>query len=437
MFRYCRQSEAVAVARVHVETYGCTLNRYDTAAMVNALLATGRYEVVPSAQLADIIIVNTCAVKEPTENKVIHRLLRVPKEKKLVVTGCLPLINLARLKREVDFDGVAGPSVGKDIVWILDKVLEGEKVEYLRNDLKPELTAATAHSGVVLIVPVALGCTGACSYCCVRFARGRLRSYEVDEVVAVVREGVKRGVKEIWLTGQDLGAYGVDIGRSLPELLESVCRVDGDFMVRVGMINPEYAMEYIDELATLFAEEKKLFKFAHLPVQSGSDRVLRIMNRRYRTSDFLDAVKRFRSIDEKFAIMTDIIVGHPGEKEEDFEATVRLLETTEPDAINLSKFYPRPGTPSARMKKLDTKIVKERSEKLTHVASNVALKRNALWVGWRGWVIVDEVTRRGLQGRNYAYRPVAIPQASAKLGSTVTVEVTGTSVAGLRGRIVG
>lgn len=422
--------------KVYIETFGCTLNRYDAAAMAHALEASGQYVVVDDVREADAVIVNTCAVKEPTESKVLHRLKVMPKEKKLVITGCLPLINLPRLRREVAFDAITGPSLGSDIVWVLDKIFDGETVEYLKDDLKPELVTVTINSGTILIVPVALGCLSACSYCCVRFARGRLRSYEVAEVVATVRDGVRRGAKEIWLTGQDLGAYGLDIGSSLPELLETVCRVDGDYMVRVGMMNPRFAREYAQSLKRLYANEAKLFRFAHLPVQSGSDRVLKLMNRGYSVSDFVGLVREFRAIDKRFSIMTDIIVGHPGEAEEDFEASIHLVKIAEPDAVNLSKFYPRPGTLSAQMKRLDTKVVKERSQRMAAVAAEVALRRNEAWVGWRGWVLVDEVEKKGLQGRNYAYRPVAIRGKDARLGAKLEVEVVGASVAGLVGRVL-
>lgn len=393
----------------------------DGERMLGCLEEAG-FKIVFNPQEADILIYNTCAVKGPTEDRIISLLKRKPKDKRLVVAGCLPLINLERLRREVSFDGLVGPAPTGEIVEAVEGVLRGEKPVILKVKSKPEFKAPIKPlSPVRRIVVAAYGCLGSCSYCCVRFARGPLRSYTPEEVKFQVERAVKTGAREIWLTSQDLSCYGLDIGSNLAELLENLVEVKGFFKIRVGMMNPNHLLPILDKLIKIF-ENDKIFKFIHIPVQSGSDRVLKLMNRPYTREDFERVVEAFRRRFPRLTLATDVICGFPGETEEDFKETLSLIGRVKPDIVNVSKFYPRPGTPASRMRLLPTRVVKERSLRMSKLAQAVALERNREWIGWEGEILLDEKGWKGnLVGRNQAYKPVVVGEG--RLGSLLKVKV--------------
>jgi MiaB-like tRNA modifying enzyme len=411
--------------RVYVRSFGCPTNLADGELIAGCLSEAG-YDVVERVEDADVLIYNTCAVKTPTENRAIDILRRVPRDKKLIVTGCLPLINLERMKAQVEFDGVLGAAPGSKIVEAVHKVGRGERVVMLEKNSKPSLDLPKIPvNRVVGIVPINYGCLGSCSYCCVLFARGRLRSHGIDEVVERVKRDLASGVKEVWLTSQDTACYGKDIAVNLADLLREVCRVEGKFFVRVGMMNPNYASEILDDLVQAYKDEK-VFKFLHLPVQSGDDEVLRLMNRHYSVDDFRRIVNSFRKEIPEITLATDVICGFPGESREAFERTVELIKEIQPDIVNISKFFPRPRTPAGDMKPfVHPREVKERSRRLAEVSKRVSLERNRAWLGWEGRILVDEVGKKVLSwvGRNFAYKPVVVKSGEVLFGRFLVVRV--------------
>jgi threonylcarbamoyladenosine tRNA methylthiotransferase CDKAL1 len=389
-----------------------------------------------------VLVYNCCAVKGPTEDRMVEVLRRVPVGKRLVVAGCLPLVCFERLCREVRFDGVVGAAAGGRIVDVVKRVCGGERVVALEGALtwKPELGLPRLRSSsVVSVVPVCYGCLGVCAYCCVVFARGRLRSYLVGEIVERVKVDLGLGAKEFWLTSQDNACYGRDVGTNLAGLLESVCSLPGDFRVRVGMMTPNFAGDMLDELVDAFRCEK-VFKFLHLPVQSGDDEVLRRMRRCYTVQDFKRIVDAFRAAFPGITLATDVICGFPGESREAFEGTLRLIEEIRPDVVNVSKFFARPRTAAARMRDVyvPSSEVKRRSTEAGAVARRVVSEKNERWVGWRGWVLVDEVGKvaGSWVGRNFACRPIVVKSAEDLLGKTLNVEVVRSFPTFLEGKIV-
>ena len=207
--------------QVYIRSFGCSANLADSEVLAGCLAQAG-FQLAASEAEADALIYNTCAVKGPTENRILNALKRVPENKKLIVAGCLPMISFDRLMREVRFDGAVGPAAGKGIVDVVARVLGGEKVlELASSSAKPKLDLPRVKSNsVVSIVPVNYGCLGSCAYCCVVFARGHLRSCSIKEVVERVRSEFEAGAKEFWVTSQDAACYGRDLGNDLAELLE-------------------------------------------------------------------------------------------------------------------------------------------------------------------------------------------------------------------------
>lgn len=416
---------AVGSKRVYVKSFGCPTNLVDGEFMVGCLSKVG-YEIVEKIERADFIIYNTCAVKTPTENKIMNILRRAPRSKKLIITGCLPLINFERLKIEVEFDGVVGPSVGDRIIEVVHKVDCGEKVILLTSNSKPSLELPKVRTNrVISIVPISYGCLGACSYCCVRFARGRLRSYTIREIAERVKCDLDLGVKEIWLTSQDTACYGKDIRTNLACLLEEICKINGEFFVRVGMMNPNYALDMLEDLIQIFKNDK-IFKFVHLPVQSGDDEILQLMNRFYSVGDFKKIVYEFRKEIPDITLATDVICGFPGEDDEAFNRTLKLVEDVKPDVVNISKFFPRPGTVAENMElKVSPQEVKQRSRKMAELCKRVSFDRNKRWVNWSGMVLVDEEGKRlgSWIGRNFAYKPIVVKDCGSLFGKFIGVRV--------------
>jgi len=396
--------------------------------IAGCLAATG-YELVDSVADADAVVYNTCAVKTPTEDRAITTLRRVPRNKKLIVAGCLPLVNFERLRTEIGFDAVLGPACADRIVDVVRRVGFGEKIIDLNESTEamPELDLPRRRSNpVVSIIPINYGCLGSCSYCCVKHARGRLRSHGIDEIVQRLHSDLHAGQREFWFTSQDTAAYGRDIETDLSRLLCNVCRISADFKVRVGMMTPNLASDILDDLLKSFLNEH-VFKFVHLPLQSGNNEVLADMRRAYTTHEFMQVVNAFRTAIPEVTVSTDVICGFPGEDESAFQDTLRMIEDLRPDVVNTSKFFARPGTAAHRMKAdlVPVSEVKKRSTAVAAGARRIAEKKNWAWIGWEGSALVDEVGKVGGSwiGRNYAYKPIVIRSSENLTGKSVQVKV--------------
>jgi len=411
---------------IYCESYGCSANRFDLEVMLGILVEAG-YRVVNDAKLADIILVNTCAVKKPTEDKMLERLRVLSSfDKPLIVAGCLPKIDFEAIcKSSSSFSAALDPYSVDRILEVVRSAEAGETNRVFFSE-KPQvklLQPKVRLHKFIEIVQIAEGCTGACSFCCVRFARGRLFSYAKELIVDRVHKAVSEGVREVWITSQDNGAYGQDIGTDLVELLDECCKIEGDFLIRIGMMNPNHVLRIADRLALAYKDER-IFKFLHLPVQSGDDEVLKRMNRSYSAEDFRHIVSVFREEIPKVTLSTDIICGFPGETKSAFERTVRLVEEVEPGIVNISRFFPRPGTRAGSMKRLPVEEVKNRSRKLSELVKKISFERNKTWLDWEGKILIDEKGRDNTWiGRNFAYKPIVVTSPEDLLGRFVYAHV--------------
>jgi len=411
---------------VYVESYGCAANKADLEIML-AHMAVSGYEISNNPKDADFILVNTCGVKKPTEDRMLERLRLLSALKKpLIIAGCLPKINFKLIvKAAPNFSAVLDPYSVDKIVSALKSAERGEVNKVFFSE-KPPVKVDEPYirlNPIIEIIPISEGCLGACAFCCVRFARGSLFSYPINSIVNRLRKAISEGIKEAWLTSQDNGAYGFDIGTNLAALLKECCSVEGNFFIRVGMMNPNHALKILPDLISAY-KDRRIFKFLHLPVQSGDNEVLRMMNRRYTVEDFKRIIQSFRLEIPNVTIATDVICGFPGESKEAFERTLRLIEEIKPDIVNVSKFFPRPNTPAARMKQIDAKEILFRSQMLTKVVEKISFERNAGWLGWEGEILIDEKgSGNSWIGRNFAYKPIVVKSEDNLLGKIVNVKI--------------
>lgn len=399
--------------RYYVESYGCTMNQGEGRQLSSRLSELGHQEVSDPAE-ADMVVLNTCTVIGTTERKMLRRLSELEAQgKELVVTGCMakaqPVLIQERASRAVILppeDYVNFPLMMRDHF----------------GSCPPRQPPAVA---VTEVLPIAQGCLGSCTYCITRLARGSLRSHPLGELQREFDSLLDRGVKEIHLSAQDTACYGADIGSSLPDLLRMLLQRPGDYRLRIGMMNPDRALLILDDLLQVM-RDPRVYRFLHLPLQSGSDKVLARMGRRYRYEDFTDIVSRARSAFPDLALATDVINGFPGEDDDDHLLTLEAMRELRAETVNVTRFSARPGTPAASYRDPPHgRVSKARSRETTQLRFQLSDGRNADKVGN---VMTVLTTERGKNGstiaRNGSYRPVVISQA-LPLGELLPVRIIG------------
>lgn len=424
------------MARVWVEAYGCSASQADSEA-ISGVLEAGGHTLAASHDEADAGIIVTCSVKDATASRMVHRMKSLS-SKPLVVAGCLPKAELRTVERFAGpRAGVIGPRTVERAADAVDAALAGGRLVALGDTDGPRAAVPRVRlNPVVGIVEIAAGCMSECSFCQTKLAKGGLRSHRVGDVVRQVREDVGAGCREVWLTSTDNGCYGLDIGSDLPELVGAVSSVPGRFRVRVGMMNPMYMPRILGGLLDACASEK-VYRFMHLPVQSGSAAVLSAMRRANTAAAFAGAAAAFRKRFGRFTVATDVIVGFPGETDGDFEETMGLLRESRPEIVNVSRYSARPGTDAAGMEQVDVGTVRRRSRAASELAASISREANAERVGAVCEALfVERTDDGGLKGRDDRYRPVYVGAGSgAEPGQVRAVRVTGSTDHGLSGEL--
>lgn len=409
---------------IYIETAGCAFNFSDSEAMAGVLRRSG-YELAESAESADLVILNTCTVKDRTVldfQKRLRGLRSCEGAKPVVVAGCIPKAN----EKHGMLEGV--PAIGPDAVGsigdVVREALHGRAVQRLGRE------AAAARNGlplvrrnpVVEILPISRGCWSACTFCQTRIARGRLVSFRPGDILDQARRALGEGVRIFWVTSQDTGAYGKDIDFSLPRLLNKLLELPGDFRVRLGMSSPRWIAERFNEYLDVF-EHPKMFRFLHVPVQSGSERVVAHMRRDGTVAEFERIHDAFVSRFPQGSVLTDIIAGYPTETDEDFEATLALLRRVRLPGVNGSRFSARPGTAAAKLKPLPARIVSDRSRRLMACVKEISAEYHRARVGQEHEVVIEQFGPGGMPiGRTDAYRPVLF-SCDFALGSKLCVRI--------------
>ena len=361
----------------------------------------------------DAIYLNVCTVKgNAGALKLLRTAFEMYPDVSLFITGCAPK----------DFREEAMKVTDKVVFTSLKEIVTLEQGEATPGTLR--------ESPFVGIVNIEEGCLDACAFCSTHLVKGRLKSYAPEGIIEQVKRLVADGCSEIQLTGQDCACYGFDIGTNLASLVQSILvHVPGNYKIRLGMGNPRHVCGYADALLECF-QDNRVYKFMHVPVQSGSNRILKTMNRRHTASEFRRLASEFNKRFPLATLSTDLIVGYPGETESDFRETLRQLEETRPTVCNITRFVARPGTAAARMEadaglRIPDSVKHERSAILAEAFQKIARENNSLWVGKTCDVVVEKAGHRAGTSiaRNEAYRPVALV-GDIPAGTRLSVRIT-------------
>ncbi|NXG06563.1 CDKAL methylthiotransferase, partial [Sakesphorus luctuosus] len=417
------------VQKIWIRTWGCSHNNSDGEYMAGQLAAYG-YKITEDPAEADLWLLNSCTVKNPAEDHFRNSIRKAQEgKKKVVVAGCVPQAQ----PRQDYLKGLSiiGVQQIDRVVEVVEETIKGHSVRFLgqKKDHGKRLGGARLDlpkirkNPLIEIISINTGCLNACTYCKTKHARGDLASYPIEELVDRARQSFQEGVCEIWLTSEDTGAYGRDIGTDLPTLLWRLVEVIPEgAMLRLGMTNPPYILEHLEEMARIL-NHPRVYAFLHIPVQSGSDSVLMDMKREYCVADFKQVVDFLKEKVPGITIATDIICGFPGETEEDFQETVKLVEQYRFPSLFINQFYPRPGTPAAKLPQVPPAMKKQRTKDLSQLFHSYNPYDHK--VGERQRVLVTEESfdSNYYVAHNPFYEQVLVPKDPLLMGKMVEVSI--------------
>ncbi|KAM9228386.1 threonylcarbamoyladenosine tRNA methylthiotransferase [Leptosomus discolor] len=415
--------------KIWIRTWGCSHNNSDGEYMAGQLAAYG-YKITDNSAEADLWLLNSCTVKNPAEDHFRNSIKKAQEEKKKVVlAGCVPQAQ----PRQDYLKGLSiiGVQQIDRVVEVVEETIKGHSVRLLgqKKDNGKRLGGARLDlpkirkNPLIEIISINTGCLNACTYCKTKHARGDLASYPIEELVDRARQSFQEGVCEIWLTSEDTGAYGRDIGTDLPTLLwKLVEAIPEGAMLRLGMTNPPYILEHLEEMAKIL-NHPRVYAFLHIPVQSASDSVLMDMKREYCVADFKQVVDFLKEKVPGITIATDIICGFPGETDEDFQETMKLVEQYRFPSLFINQFYPRPGTPAAKMHQVPAAVKKQRTKDLSQLFHSYNPYDHK--VGERQRVLVTEESFDSSYyvAHNPFYEQVLVPKDPLLMGKMVEVNV--------------
>ena len=441
---YWRDKDTVPVA--YVETYGCQQNEADSEKL-RGLLAQSGYTIGSEAEGADVVIMNTCAIREHAEQRVfgnlgalVHTKRRHPGQK-IFLCGCMAgeEIVSSRIKNSYHHvDGVFSTHHLWQFPEILYNVLSKGKRQFYVADEPGSIAEGLPQirdSKLKAWVSIMYGCNNFCTYCIVPYVRGRERSRKPQDILAECRELIAGGCREITLLGQNVNSYGKDLdcGVDFSDLLAQIASLEGEFLIRFMTSHPRDAGQ---KLFDTMAKYPKIAKQLHLPFQSGSSRVLKAMNRHYDREKYLAAVEYAKSVMPDLVLTSDVIVGFPGETEEEFEQTISLIETVRYDALFTFIFSPRHGTPAASMEDLTPKEEKSRRfDKLCAVQNRISEEIHAAYVGKTLRCLVDGADGDQLTSRTEGGRLVRFRGDPSLIGTYQHITITGSTTWSLTGTL--
>lgn len=429
-----------------VDTYGCQQNEADSE-QIRGMLVEAGYSISDTEEGADVVVINTCAIREHAEQRVfgnvgalVHTKRRHPRQK-IFLCGCMagqPEV-VARIKKSYPYvDGVFNTHHLWEFPGLLRSVLTTGKRVFSVEDSAGSIAEGLPQlraNGLKAWVSIMYGCNNFCSYCIVPYVRGRERSRKPEAVVAECRSLIEAGYKEITLLGQNVNSYGKDLdaGVDFADLLAEIAEIPGDYLLRFMTSHPKDASE---KLFSVMASSPHIARQLHLPFQSGSDRILKAMNRRYDRAKYLELVRLAREAMPDIVLTSDVIVGFPGETEEEFEDTVSLIEEVGYDALFTFIYSPRPGTPAAKLPDPVPRAEKNRwFDRLCTVQNGISAQRHQAYIGKTCRVLVDGTDGDQLTARTEGGRLVRFAGAQELIGQYRNVRITGATTWSLTGEL--
>ncbi len=450
-FSYCDRIAALwagagRTPKAYVETYGCQQNEADSEKLRGFLAQCG-YAMSTEAEGADVVIFNTCAIREHAEQRVFgnlgaltHTKRRHP-EQKIFLCGCMagePSVQERIKKSYPHVNGVFSTHHLWQFPQLLWNVLQDNKRLFYTEDEPGSIAEGIPQvrdSGLKAWVSIMYGCNNFCTYCIVPYVRGRERSRKPEDILAECRSLIESGVKDITLLGQNVNSYGKDLdcGVDFADLLARIAQLPGDFLVRFMTSHPRDASE---KLFDTMAAYPRIAKQLHLPFQSGSSRVLKAMNRHYDRETYLNKVAYAKKVMPDLVLTSDVIVGFPGETAEEFEETISLIQTVHYDSLFTFIFSPRPGTPAAKMEDTTPREEKNaRFDRLCAVQNAISEEIHALYIGKTLRCLVDGQDKDMLTARTEGGRLVRFAGDASLIGSFQMLTITGATTWSLTGTL--
>ena len=450
-FAYCDKIAAfwqscTQVPTAYVETYGCQQNEADSEKLRGYLIQSG-YRMISEAEGADVVILNTCAIREHAEQRVFgnlgaltHTKRRHPAQK-IFLCGCMAGQEVVSSRIKTSYphvDGVFSTHHLWQFPEILWKVLDGKKRQFYITDEPGSIAEGIPQqrdSQLKAWVSIMYGCNNFCTYCIVPYVRGRERSRQPQDILRECRTLIESGVKDITLLGQNVNSYGKDLscGVDFADLLEQIAQIPGDFLIRFMTSHPRDAS---NKLFDTMAKYDKIAKQLHLPFQSGSSRVLKAMNRHYDRETYLEKVRYAKQVMPSLVLTSDVIVGFPGETEEDFAQTLSLIEQVHYDSLFTFIFSPRPGTPAASMEDPTPKEEKNRRfDRLCALQNAISEQVHQNYVGKTMRCLVDGKDKDLLTARTEGGRLVRFQGCDSLIGSFQNLTITGATTWSLTGEL--
>jgi len=442
--------------KIFIKTYGCSFNHVDSEIMAGILFKQG-HSIVNVQDEADLVIINSCSVKNGSESKLFNDINFFNENNiKFVVAGCVPQAEPGYLNTKLKNCSVIGTNNLSEIIFAVNDVLNGKIFQKLNLDINRRLNEVERlereskrlnidkkrENKFVEIIPINEGCLNNCSFCKTKFARGNLFSYSIENIKNTMKKALDEGVYEIWLTSQDTACYGFDLGTNLPNLLKELLTLNGDYRIRIGMGNPNHFKKIIDEVLEIMLSDNRIYKFLHIPIQSGCNRILDEMRRMYTVEDYIGIISKIKFKIPNLTIANDIIVAYPTETFEEFRKTLEILKFS--NVLNFSRFWLRPGTfvvkKYSKFDFIDGGESKKRIKEIKGKFEELALKNNSNWIGWEGEAFIVNIGKDKTESfilRNDYYKPIIVKiKKGLKVGDKVRVRITKVTWFDFRGEVI-
>ena len=423
---------------IYIDTYGCSANQ-NNSEIIAGLVTQSGYQLTNNPEIADIHIINSCVVKSKTENKIKRRIQDLAKtNKQTIITGCMPdsdSISITKLNPnalQLSTHDIKSITTLINTNRSLPIIQSSKIIQHEEKVLLPKIPL----NKLISITQILEGCLSSCSFCKTKLAKGNVFSYTQDRILKSIESDLQQGAKEVWLTSQGNECYGMDRGQQeLPELINKITNLKHRFKIRIGMMNPKDVLTITDELIEAF-KNPKVYKFLHLPVQSGSNKILKDMRRPYTIEQAKNIITKFRQEFPNITIATDIITGYPTETDDDYNLTLDFIREIRPDVLNLSKFSKHKNTPAENLKDIPIEIINKRNQETMRLHRDTALENKKKFLDRNISVFVNKKISGNLyEARDENYNIVLINSDENLLGKNIDVKIIQLGVHHMVGRL--